>query len=529
MHKELNLCGLWDKKAFLFAVLLSVLTIAYIPLVFGQITYCTVVSKTLQFSVFYIAAMYYRKLAFKKKEGLFRNEPVYIFVAFLITNLVALISIYPGGWRWDDLYTLHHLMESSIWPTWQHYLTSVFYMVCLLTIPTPSFIVFVQIVIISAISAYIAWRLYVYFDSWLIVVLLVLLSLTPPLLNMNLYPLRAGLHSYLEVLLFFIIVMNYLEKRDWTIISLVQLALLAAVVSVWRSECVVYLVLMPVMLAFLLWRTIPWQRIVLFAFTLLIAGIGLSAFQSQNGESDYALTAYMPSLPVFAHRAIEDDNSELISELEKTYDISVLDRAYRDNTPGIEMYWHQKTWPYLKKPEAERDAEFYGYCRQSFINGVLTYPDSFLDSRVEQFVSLMGWRWSPHFTKDLYSDEGKYFEWFASQETFVLNQPLNLKIRDYVASYIETSSNGFEALSWVYNPLLFIPVYALVIAIAIRKNTKLMVVFAVFFAHHVLTFLSAPTYYFMYYYSFSLMGGMLLCFLVCYYKKIVRSVMVPSK
>lgn len=493
-------------------VIAIAITLATLPFLsqFESITACVIATKIIQFVSVYAIAMATSKLWRARKANEIPVEPIRLFLIFMAIHVAVLLVIYPGGWRWDDVIQFTNTMQTGVWTTWQHYLTTLFYMLCMVTIPIPAFVAFVQVAIISAVLSFITWKLHTYFKSPPIVVLILLIQFLPPVLNIDFQPLRNAPCAYLELLAFFFLAMHVIEKRRWTFPELIRYALLVALVSTWRTECIILLAIVPFLLLVCEWKRLTAAYLISFFVILCVCFGAFSWYQNTYNSKEYTLTAYMPSLPLFAHQALEDNNEELLEELRATYDVEVLNAAYEAGVSGEKIYYSLGKWPFCIVPNDERDDAFYTQCRNSFIKGTLAYPKLYLKSRIDQFVDyqeVIGY-FTPCLTKDLFNGDNSYLEPFINSN-YLFNEPISMRARNLACSYMETLPPKFDFLTFTYNLFLIMPIYVIALIVFAFRKPKIALLIAAYCVHPVVTFLSAPAYYFMYYYSFYL-GGLLL-------------------
>ena len=489
------------------ALLLWVATFPNIWTVFGGLNKHVLAAKAIQLLLLLVlcCGVY---LAWRRRDSPKVREFCRCFGAQLLVFVAVLVLIWPGGWRWDDLGTLDECISNANWPTWQHYFTSLYYMICMITVPIPGFIVLVEVAVISLINATVAQRLAGMVGAKARPVLLAALALLPPVLNMSLYPLRNAIHA--ELLLLMLVLLAEMRVRDveltWPRLAL--FSLLVAVVASWRSECVVYLAFVPVLLLALGKRGQRLKNAALVAvlsaaLTFAFGAVQKYADNSDNGASDdYLLTAYVPSLPAFVHEARESGDEAFLGQMAECFDNDVLARAYDEGVSGEEMFWRQDVWPFLR-PELRDSADYGRKVTSVFVEGVKRYPLAFLKTRWDQFVLHSGSRWSPYQTHDLWVSieapgKGKLKEFAMSKTPFP-------RAREVVTSYME-ALGGFGWLSWTYN--LFVPLACLLgwaVFLAVRRSPLALLPLALVL-HNVVVFLTAPTFYFMYYYSLYLGG-----------------------
>lgn len=509
-----------DKKSLALSIGITLLSSPIIFLFFDcGVSERILIAKLVQLILLYCLFHYLFALVKQAKATESARRILFCFTLILAIETLYLLAIYPGGWRWDDIAVLSEVVPNGLWSTWQGYLTALYYMVCFLTVPVPSFICFMQGLFISMIMTYMIWRVSCTSSlRWpLILTVGALIMVLPPVLNMNSYPLRAALHSYLEILAFFMLVDHYINKVDWNAKSVVFFSLISALVCIWRLECIVFALLLPLLFLFL--TAYQSGRLKIFAlYALCLFGsliiIGFPQYTANNNS--YAVISYSQSLPIYAHQAIEESNSELLSKLNVTYDVDVLNQAYEEGVPGEFLYaLSDSEWPFLREREDMSKEQYYKACRDAFVAGTIEYPYLFLKDKIKLVLDgLMNpIRNAPCYTNAVYSSEGKLFDTFKSQ--YMLNDPISLRIRNDVTGFVEAVPPQFIGVQWTYNLLLLIPIYLGAYIYLIVRKSRCFFALLAFNLHHALIVLSAPAYYFMYYYSFYLGGILLLAFFLC--------------
>lgn len=508
-------------KAFFVAVAVSLITIAYPLLTFGDLTTRIVFCKILQFLIVYMCAYAIEAFFRKRKANASLDLGLKAFGLFFVLYFVVFVVLYPGGWHSDDMNIYQQMTQDGTWPVWQNYLTAVFYMLCYITIPIPSFAVFVQFVLLCVIASYIAYRVSVItpVSKKAILVIGAVIMLLPPMLNMNFYPLRAALHSYLEVLVLFLFFDHFVSKRPWTPTGIIVVALLGAIVCMLRTECLVFVLAFP-LLFFVLSpdRTKRLKQTGVFFCVLVLTTGALNWYQSKNISGEYALTAYTPALIAYAHQASVDDDRETLDELKKAYDVDVLNKAYDANMTGETLYWvstYDPEWEFRAKPADMSDDEYGKLCRNVFISCSLQNPALLLDSKVQLVDKGIAKTYAPYLTSDLSDRE-------AFLDRYPLNRMLVPEWRELFTNFFEAQA-GFEWISVFYNLYLLIPIYIIAITYLLIRRSRLSLIPITLVLQALLIMLAGPAYYFMYYYAFYLAGILMAVWLFCAFFGWLRS------
>ena len=142
--------------------------------------------------------------------------------------------------------------------------------------------------------------------------------------------------------------------------------------------------------------------------------------------------------------------------------------------------------------------------KKAYIKLILKYPFTFVKERWCCFYNCVT-KYSGTKTSELYTynhDDLVYF-----REHYWLNQPINLEIRNHVVNYLEMK--GLFACLKVLS--IFIPQIIIVIGLnlyILLKNKLLFLAVLVYDLRIFLVFLTAPSWWHMYYYSVYTLGWM---------------------
>ena len=201
---------------------------------------------------------------------------------------LLLLLVWPGIWRMDEFGILFEARNT--FPVfWQHYLTSIFYVLSLMLIPVPAGVILVQNVCISLIVGWLLFRIKTVFfknrQSKMIYVMYVPFLLLP-VLDSNLYPMRMSLYAYLELLVLAEFVFSSIEKQI-SHKKIIALAILTAIVINWRTEAIYYLIALPVCFLVLFWNTTDEKIKSKFIIYTVVASISLMVPQKAGEKLSY--------------------------------------------------------------------------------------------------------------------------------------------------------------------------------------------------------------------------------------------------
>lgn len=506
------LCGV-DRIALCVALAITVATSFFLPYVFTDINKKVLFCKLLQFFGIYYSIAALRSLLEKRKDDKKLNFALRAFVVFSLIETLLLLAVYPGEWRADEMKILNAVLNGE-WFTWQNYLSAVFYMVCLETLPAPAFILLVQGGVISVILAFIVFRVreLTGFNGALLLVVVCCILLLPPVMNMNLYPLRAALHSFLEVLVFFLLLDHFVSKRVWTYRQIVNLALLGSLVCVWRTECFVFLVLFPFLL-FLLSRfdSLRMKKALFFTAALLLLTGCVGFYQNNYGSKDYSQTAYISCIVDYAHEAKVEGEEDYLAQLDEIYNLDELENAYQEAQGGRTLLYGLWSSRWMDESDEWENGNYYDLSRQAFIDGTLKYPDLFFSGKIGLFLDYYRKSmWPPYVPVSTTDGSNKVI---AGDYHF--SDPISVGLRDMAVAYMG-QRDANSPLKFTYNLFLLVPVYLGALVFAIVKRSRLFFLLLAFLAHPMLVLFSAPVGYWMYYYDFYLGGILIVAFAICW-------------
>ena len=155
------------------------------------------------------------------------KQEIIISLIYLFIIAVLLILVWPGTWSSDDISVLRNA-ESYVLTPWQHFFSGLFQILCLQTIPIPSGVIIIQIIIASLIVGYCISNISNLYGKnkkqvRILQIVLGLILLLPPLVLYILSGFRMGMYSYLELALITKLIILYKEQKKITIIENIQI------------------------------------------------------------------------------------------------------------------------------------------------------------------------------------------------------------------------------------------------------------------------------------------------------------------
>lgn len=445
---------------------------------------------------------------------------------YMLLMLLLLVLTWPGVWRMDEF----GLLSSSVnlFPHfWQNYITSVFYILALMLLPFPAGVVIVQCACVSLIVA----RLFCLCvresktkrNSWILIIPFLMF----PVLDSNLYPLRMSLYAFLEVLmigeLFFLAKLLMKEHAQYNSLNNISywiyMTVLAAVVTVWRTEAIYYLAAYPVFLLVIGKGRRFIKQILIYIILFVILFVPQKIGERLTSGQQYELTGMvLPLVPLVeaAHENADAQDSELLEVIDRVVNVEVTLQGAKEGKTGINLFWGEPD--FQRTYTTQEFAEF----KSAYYQLVIKYPLIFLNERWNTFCESCDLLEN---TTELFTrDNVPNYQTFRD---YPLSRPINNDLRTCVIKMLEfRSSDAYDlklkVADVVYSviPAVIILIIASVILLCKKRWTSLLLLITVL-VKVPLVFLTAPSRLFMYYYSVYLFGYCVLFYVI--YRVIVTA------
>lgn len=444
---------------------------------------------------------------------------------YLAIMSVLLLLTYPGIFRMDEFSLLFGAIE--LYPQfWQNYITSAFYIIALMLVPTPAGVIFIQCVVVSLIVGYLIYKIedvQLIKGRWIYAVYLPFVLF--PVLDSNLYPMRMSIYAFLELCLLMKLVFFRLEKKRPQGVEFVATVILSALVIVWRSEAIYYLVAIPVCFVCMLGNHADKKVKTRFIFWVLATTVVLYVPQKVGDKfvngNQYSLTGMLLPVVPLVDACVQEvgettdsetkaELNELLDTVDKVLNVELMVEQYAKGKTGINMFW---TMP----DELQRnytDAQFAAF-QGVYTKLIVRYPGVFLKERVQTFFE----------SEDLLENTTVIFD-----DTGVMNhdnlsklflaKPINKELRKTVLSILELRERsaydkklpGYSVVYHVILPLIFL--IGLLLALCIKRKWCYVILLTSHLCKVPLIFITAPSRLFMYYYPVYLTGVFIAALLI---------------
>lgn len=430
---------------------------------------------------------------------------------YLVLTLVVLVIVWPGCWGGDDLDVLYlaRTLEPS---SWQHFLTSAAFILCLMFIPVPGGVVLIQTLLIAGIvGCFLAAAETLARErmpkpparGWFAI--LYLPFLLPPVILHDMQPFRSTWSTWTELFTVFLLVWWYLRGQAITKKQLAVFTLLGVLTAGWRSESIYYLAALPVLLAFLAGKKLVHPAAAVVSAVGIMAGaLACNAYTNYlMGDAWlYQRVALCYQAAALVQDADPVEDAEALAMIDPIFDV----QACRDlsNLHGPEL---RATVSRSLEGQTEGD---WNVCKKGIIRLALKYPGSLLRERLGVFLNTVEQQPTESnqklvfaVTALVYTDPPEAMR--DNQKDFLYNSigayPLNQQLReDFIMSlsYRTEFLGGLLAVTWLMLPSFGL-LAAAILVLLVRRKWMLFFAAGALAARIPLVFLTAPDTYFMYY------------------------------
>lgn len=438
-----------------------------------------------------------------------------VFKFYLIIMMVFMLSLWPGTWSWDDFWTIESVRHYNNLYAWQHVLTSIYYDVLLQILPFPGGVILLQNLIISLCVSYIVVKLENIYgiasfkNKYVDILIKVLPFLLPPVLIYQFSGYRIGLYMYLELVMIIFIIDAIKGKEKWGYGKLFLFSFLLIIVSVWRTESIVYLPIACILICMVNNTVISWNRKILCIVIVVIGFWGINSWQKYElGDSNYEVISLARPCAEVVRASDREMDAELLNAIDKVVKIEIIDEFY--DTNGESLYWN-----YNLVRDGYTKQEYSEFVK-AFIKLCLRHPKVVIKERMQLFMSSIGMTEGTVTNIDrgaaLYDAGGSNSaNETLTQMKWIANQPVFKTLRKFVMYSLGCRTMDGSRIPVIYNIIwnAVIPIIALVaiwVELLIRKKWKLLLLATAVVTRIPIVALTQPANWFMYVLPFYLVG-----------------------
>ncbi|MCR5338497.1 MAG: hypothetical protein K6E75_08060 [Lachnospiraceae bacterium] len=296
-------------------------------------------------------------------------------------------------------------------------------------------------------------------------------------------------------------------------VKMVLICVSAAVLTVWRTEAIYYLILFPILLLLLEKRKSFKAILVFFIFFVLLFVPQKIGERMESGQQ-YELTGMVLPLVQLvekAHTSGTEEDLALLNEIDQVINVEVTLKGVAEGKNGINLFWGEPDFQRSYTPQQ------FSAAKRAYYKLILRYPEVFLQERLENFLQ----------SKDLLMDTTKLTADMdnpnhAAFAEYPLSAPLSDGVRSAVIRFLELRQHrDYDQKLGIYD-FVYAPLWPILILTAgliffiMKRDLAGVAVLACSLIKVPLIILTAPSRLFMYYYPVYLAGYVLLFAFLCY-------------
>ena len=303
----------------------------------------------------------------------------------------------------------------------------------------------------------------------------------------------------------------------------IKLSILTAIVSVWRTEGIIYILIIPIICIILFRKKYHSSRfmgymLIIFVCFFIPQNVGSKI---QNNNSEYKFTAIMNQIiPLIVEEQKHDLESNDLEDIDQVMSIAAVNEGGKKfNWDANKIYWRQSELS-EKLIRNNYTKEEYNRFLLAYVKLTFKYPKVFLKERVKVFSNSM-----PGVTlssvPDIYHSLDSKHIYFVNN--YPLNNPVLPKMRLKVIDILRCGSLPENIRSCIWNVLIPMTIMCIIsIVLFVKKEWIYILISLVVLSRFILVFLTAPASYFMYYYSIYVVSLAISIVTLYQYKKCMR-------
>lgn len=382
--------------------------------------------------------------------------------------------------------------------TWQSIITQLFYIYSMLLIPSPVGITIIQIILISLCIAFLHTKIEMRFNKKYYNIIIYLLLLTPAIIINNLYALRLQLYAYIMMVLFTNLIFDYWDKKELKLSKAVFLYVLSALIILWRSEGIIFILILPILMAITYKNLRKVYLVVLILIINAITYLGYSKIIPQ--DSRYQTLIFMNPLSVMLQEDLKGENiEEDLNKIDKVMDVKLI----KENPSYIETPAY---WNYQNTIFREDYKQYMGDFYKAYADIIINNPVEFIKARIKTFLASSGMDEST-------ANGGAFTRYFSGNtekseaisnflDKYKIMNPINKELKVSVEALLAGVEGAKDTIVrpvfWNVLPILIL-MFIILIERLIHKDFITTMIILSLYAKAGVVFLTAPASYFMYY------------------------------
>lgn len=415
---------------------------------------------------------------------------------YFIFIIIIMLLIWPGIWFWDDLWVLAKTRGFEI-EGWQHFLTGAFYYCGIFIFPSPIAITILHIFLISLIIGYFINAISIFSNYSKFALLAYIPFLLPAVLLQNLQIFRASLFGFLVLYFFTTLAFKSWHNKSISYLFVFLISSIAALITTLRGEGIYFLFVAPFLFLLYYWKlTNKLKKILFFSmffiFIFIINFIQIKIMGDDNQR--YKLTTIVSPLHDLVLIAKSHNRPDLLIPINESINTELFEE-YSAN----DAFWFH---PLIKNNYFNKKSRRLLY--KGYVQLILAFPKEFFLSRINRYNQTRHQKPFSIFLDPTNKEFLRHYNYIFSHG--ISSNFIDYNRREKTLKKLRLDKNK-KISSLIYD--ITKPLYlCLVLFIALLFKKKLLAAISILciFPLFILVFFSAPTNYFMYYFSFYLTG-----------------------
>lgn len=282
-----------------------------------------------------------------KLKDPFVLRAVYLAKIYFFVSAALIFILWPGTWNWDDLWSLDSVRHGGL-AAWQHVLTGYWMHTLVCILPMPAGIIILQVFISGILASYIVTLVEFTYNinhsnTVIHSVLKLFIFFTPPVIMYLYSGYRMGIYVFFELFVFTFFICYHGKWNNSSFIIKILCAFLIVIISTWRTESFIYIVIFMLILA--TEKSISkLERSFIIAFAIIVYSLIAYNQKINLGNDNYEIISTARPLVAAVVEANKNgyfnpEDQLLINDIDKVVNVKNITDT-KEN--GEKLYWDKK-------------------------------------------------------------------------------------------------------------------------------------------------------------------------------------------
>lgn len=351
--------------------------------------------------------------------------PVYVSVAlgiFFAVFIFYYCSYWPYSFSWQDSYSLYEFSVRLVPWYWHHFLTSAWYVGCLMVFPHPFALFFIQLIGVIAVMLYFFYRIGKSFKTpYWARFLILLICIVPATFHLVTQVYRNCIYAIVFMFYVIFILCEEADKAELSTGKMFLICGLSAFLSVWRTEGILVGLVGLSLMLFKIYKKKASKKVLCISLYAIFF-ILLSCPQKMGDIKYYGKDYFIVSTLEPVRNILNDENVNLLykgaeNDLEAIEAFAPIECIRYGGIQEVRGYFYEKG-------HEDFDQSFAG-CKvqneylKAFARLAIHNPEPYIKSQMNFMFGAIGVDWRFHvgeFVGEHVETEGAYTLWELGEE-----------------------------------------------------------------------------------------------------------------